>query len=112
MFYDNTNLDGLKLYITSCITYGVNSRAMVVSIGIFPPILKPTNAARARSVVYEFDTPRQSPKTEDIKTVILNAHFRPTMSTRTPHAKAPAVSPEEKGGERLPVQPSSNPDSC
>ena len=52
-------------------------RVMVVSIGIFLPTPKPTNAVRARSVVYEFDVQRQNPKTEDVKTVILNTHFRP-----------------------------------
>lgn len=56
---------------------GMNSKQIVVSIGILPPSPKPQKAVRMRNVVYVFVTPRNSPNTEVMKTVRLNAHFRP-----------------------------------
>lgn len=55
----------------------MNSRVMVVSIGMFPPMPKPVKAVRTRKGVYELGAPKQIPKIEAIKTVKLKAHCRP-----------------------------------
>lgn len=93
---------------------GMNSKQMVVSIGMFPPMPKPTNldcasastscvyeslrcayAVTTRKAVYELHPPRLIPNAALMRQVRLKAHCRPTMSTNTPQTKAPAVKPEE-----------------
>ena len=53
---------------------GKNSKQIVVSMGILPPIPKPLNAVRTKIALYVDGAPRQRPKTAAIKTVRLNAY--------------------------------------
>ena len=94
---------------TDAHTCGMNSRQIVVSMGMFPPTPMPTNAVRTKTPLYVDGAPRQRPKIDEMRTVRLNAYcrpieqvnhnplicgagcepeYQPTMSTRTPHTKA------------------------
>lgn len=64
-------------------TCGRNSKQIVVSMGILPPIPKPLSAVRTSISPYVLGTPRHKPKAQVIKTVPLKAHFRPVKISIT-----------------------------
>ena len=55
----------------------MNSRHMVVSMGMLPPMPKPTKAVSTRMALYVEGAPKQSPKTEATRTVRLKLYCRP-----------------------------------
>ena len=53
---------------------GMNSRQIVVSMGILPPMPNPLNAVTTRKALYVLQPPRPSPNAALMRQVRLKAH--------------------------------------
>lgn len=82
-----------RLVSNHWLSWGMNSRKMMLSTGTFPPAAVPTQAHRAQKVTKFCEPATAHANMPPIRMVALKAGLRPIRSAVTPQNDAPMISP-------------------